>query len=203
MTSGTKNWIIIVLSLIILTGVFFLGYSRYPVWHKQEVAKCDTIILHDTVIHTIIDSFPYYKLRVDSIKYKDPKWMDSVIAANIKDTLGLESFFNDYYALHYYNRSWNDTLIEISIGDLITENKPTHNNFSYRFLKPIEVHTTTTIVNNYSKYIYLAGSVSLPDSKYSNFGLYGAFPKTIFGLSYMPFNPGVMATIGIKIIKIK
>lgn len=203
MNSSTKNWIIAILILIVLTGVFFFGYSRYPIWRPCPVTNSDTVYVYDTIEHHIVDSFPYYVSHTDSIKYKDKHWMDSVILANKVDTNALYNIFQKFYAEYHYTREWNDTLVIITINDVITENKPTHNNFTYKLLKPLTVINNSTTVTNYSKYIYLGGSLSIPDSKYSNVGLYGAFPRTFIGISYIPFNPGAMFTIGVKIVKIK
>jgi hypothetical protein len=71
MTSSTKNWIIVILSLVILTGVFFFGYAMYPKWNPCPQIKSDTIYSHDTIPHLIPDSIPYYIERIDSVKYKD------------------------------------------------------------------------------------------------------------------------------------
>jgi hypothetical protein len=203
MTSGTKNWIIAGMALIILTGIFFLGYSRYPVWNKPSQSTHDSIFIHDTVPKIIPDSFPYYIEKKVAVKYRDSVWMDSVIKANRVDTTGIFNIYREYYSLNYYDRNWQDTLVQITIHDMITENMPADNNFTYKLLKPLTVIDNSTTTNLYTKYIYLGGSITLPDSKYSNLGVYGAFPRSFFGISYIPYNPGVMLTAGFKIIKFK
>lgn len=203
MNNSTKNWIIGILFLIVLIGTWIFGYTRYPVWHPQEHGSDSIVYIYDTTPHGIPDSFPFYVIIKDSIKYRDPIWMDSVIQANKVDTSSLNTIFREFYSFNYYTRIWQDTLVQISINDMITENRPDDNNFSYKLLKPLTIIDNTTTTNIYTKYLYLAGSVTLPDSKYSSFGLYGSFPKTIFGISYMPFSPGVMTTIGVKIVKFK
>jgi hypothetical protein len=89
------------------------------------------------------------------------------------------------------------------MGDIVTKNQIIKSDITYTLLKPISIIDNTSIVINYSKYIYLGGSITIPNSEYSNLGVYGAFPKSIFGLSYIPYHPGVMITAGIKIIKLK
>lgn len=203
MKSSTKNWIMLGMAVVILTGIFFLGYSRYPVWNPQAISDPDTVLIHDTVPHVIVDSFPYYVVRKDSVLYRDPVWMDSVIQAAKIDTTEMAVVFREYYGIHIYERKWADSLISIIVNDTITQNRPENNNFKYTFLKPISIIDNTKTEINYSKYIYLGGSVSIPDSKFSNFGTYIALPRSFYGLSYMPWQKGVMATAGFKIIKLK
>ena len=203
MTSGTKNWIIAGMALVILTGIFFLGYSRYPVWHPQEPGSDSIVYIYDTFDHHIIDTFPFYIIKKDSIKYRDPVWMDSVIQASKIDTTEINKFLRDYFAEHFYNRKWNDTLISINMGDIVTENQIVKSDITYKLLKPTSIIDNTQTVNNYSKYIYLGGSLSIPNSKFSNAGIYGAFPRTFYGASYMPWQPGILFTVGFKIIKLK
>jgi hypothetical protein len=203
MNNSTKNWIIGILFLIVLIGTWIFGYTRYPVWNHQPTVSDSIIYVYDTFDHHIIDTFPFYIIKKDSIKYKDPIWMDSVIKANKIDTTQLSWYIKDYFAEHYYNRKWNDTLITINMGDIVTKNQIIKSDITYTLLKPISIIDNTSIVINYSKYIYLGGSITIPNSEYSNLGVYGAFPKSIFGLSYIPYHPGVMITAGIKIIKLK
>ena len=203
MTSGTKNWIIAGMALIILTGIFFLGYSRFPVWNPQPAGSDSIVYVYDTFDHHIIDTFPFYIIKKDSIKYRDPVWMDSVIQASKIDTTEINKFLRDYFAEHFYNRKWNDTLISINMGDIVTENQIVKSDITYKLLKPISIIDNTSTVINYSKYIYLGGSITIPNAEYSSLGVYGAFPKSLFGVSYIPYHPGVMVTAGIKIIKLK
>jgi len=203
MKSSTKNWIMAGMALIILLGVFWLGYSRYPVWNEIKPGKDSIIYIHDTVPHVIVDTFPFYIIRKDSVLYRDPVWMDSVIQAAKIDTQEMATIFREYYAFHPYERKWADSLISIIVNDTITQNRPENNNFTYKLLKPTTIIDNTKTEIIYSKYIYIGGSVSIPNSEFSNFGLYAALPRTLFGVSYMPWQKGVMATVGFKIIKIK
>lgn len=129
--------------------------------------------------------------------------MDSVIESNKVDTGLLNTIIRKFYSFNYYDRNWQDTLVQISIHDMITENRPSDNNFTYRLLKPISIIYNSTTTNLYTKYIYIGGSLSIPDSKSSNLGIYGAFPRTFYGISYMPWQKGILFTAGFKIIKIK
>lgn len=205
MTSSTKNWIMVGMAVVILTGIFFLGYSRYPVWNPVAISHPDTVLIHDTVPHVIVDSFPYYVIKKDSVKYRDPIWMDSVIQAAKIDTVEMATIFREYYAFHPYDRIWTDpdSLIKIILNDTITQNRPENNNFTFKLLKPLVIIDNTKTEINYSKYTYLGGSVSIPDSKFSSVGVYGAFPRVFTGISYMPWQKGFQVTAGFKIIKIK
>lgn len=203
MTSSTKNWIIVGMALIILAGTWFWGYTRYPVWHPLPEQKDSIVYVHDTITHVIVDSFPFYVIKKDSVMYRDPVWMDSVIQAAKIDTQEMATIFREYYAFHAYKRDWADSLVSITVMDTITQNRPEENYFTYKLLKPTSIIDNTKTEINYSKYMYLGGSVSIPDSKYSSVGVYSAFPRTLFGVSYMPWQKGVMGTVGFKIIKIK
>jgi hypothetical protein len=193
MTSQTKNWIIGILILIVLTGVFFLGYSRYPIWKPCPTTTSDTIYKIDTIIHYIPDSIPFYITKIDSVIYHDTVFKDVDTAAILKD----------YYAWHYYTRNWDDTLLSVTLKDVISENKVIDHEFTYKIVRPQVVVNNVTNITNYLKYLYLGGGITLPDSKYSNFGVYGAFPRTLIGLGYIPFSPGVNITLGFKIAKFK
>ena len=191
------------MALVILAGIWTWGYTRYPVWNPCKESKDSIVYIHDTVPHIIVDSFPYYVIKKDSVMYRDPEWMDSVIQAAKIDTTEMATIFREYYASHIYERKWTDSLISIIVNDTITQNRPENNNFTYKLLGPVSIIDNTKTEIIYSKYIYIGGSVSIPDSKFTNVGLYGAFPRTLYGVSYMPWQRGIMATAGFKIIKLK
>lgn len=192
MTSQTKNWIIAVLILIILLGVWIWGYSTYP--HFNPIVEVhDTIIKIDTIHHTIISEYPYYISKTDTIILRD------TISA-IVDTAAILQL---YYAFHVYERSWNDSSLSVTVRDVVSENKYFDSDFSYQILRPKEIINSTNISYSYSKYLYIGGSVYIPDAKYSNVGVFYASGKVIFGLGYILYQNGVNVTGAIKIGKFK
>jgi len=189
----TKNWIIAGLILCVLTGVWFWGYYTCKNRNPLPEAISDTVYIHDTIKHTITDRVPYYITRLDSVIIRDTVFREIDTAAILED----------YFAVHYYLRTWQDSLIKVSIEDAVTENNFISNNFTYQFLRPQTLINNVTNITNFNKYLYIGGSVTLPDAKYSNVGVYGAFSRSFFGLSYMPYQKGVMFTGGFRIVKMK
>lgn len=197
MTNSTKNWIIVILSLVILTGVFFFGYAMYPKWNPCPQTKPDTIYVHDTVIHHIPDTIPYYIERIDSVKYKDQEWMDSVLIALKVDTAEL---LKKYYARYYYHREWKDSLLSVQMRDVISENKFVNNIFTYEILRP---QTIVQNIDNSKTYAsYLQGGLDIPfqNIKYTSLGAQYINPKFYVGLGYGP-SIGVVVKGGFTIFK--
>ena len=181
------------LVLIVLTGIFFLGYSRYPVWNPEPVPIHDTIVKIDTVHHTIISEYPYYISKTDTIILRD------TIPAIVDTALILQKHF----AYYTYSRSWNDSLLSVSLTDVITENKVMGSEFSYRILRPQTVINNTDITYNYQKYIYAGLSVSVMNPKYTSINAYGAFSRTLIGIGYVPFANGAQLTAAYRIASFK
>jgi len=147
------------LILLIFAAAFFGGYKYHALRNPCAVLSTDTLYIHDT-IRTIPDTVPWYIIQKDSIKYRDKKWMDSVIAATRIDT---NAILEDYYAIHYYSRDWidQDSTIKVMAEDAVSENRIIDNVFSFQLLKP------QTIINNvvnsppvYNR--YLTGGMDIP-----------------------------------------
>ena len=80
--------------------VMFVCFVSGCNYHKKRF-KCpeittNTIIIHDTLIHEIVDSFPYYVQNWDTIIYTD----------TIIQPVDTAEILRDYFALHVYNRHW-------------------------------------------------------------------------------------------------
>lgn len=193
MTGKEKNIIIIVLSAIILAGVWFWGYYTYPRTHPPPVTVSDTVTVVDTVQHHIIDKIPYYIVKTDSVVLRDTIFMYVDTAVILRD----------YFAIHYYDRQWKDSLISVTLRDEITENKPFYSSFSYQIFRPQTVVNNTTSITSYAKYLYLGTAVNLSDINSVKFGVYGALPKSMFGIAYSPYMKSISVTAAFKIVKFK
>lgn len=196
MNNKTKN-IIVAIAVLIILGLFFgIGYYAHSKWNPCPVSDTTVVYVYDTVTHEIHDSIPYYK--VDSVKYRDQAWMDSVIKANKVDTVKLLA---DYYAIHYYTRTWEDSLLTVSLKDAISENKPGENTFTYRILRPQQIVNNVVNEYNYSRYLYFGLDVPIRDVKYANVDLLYAFKRGYAGVGYSPKLNSISIKAGIKIAK--
>jgi hypothetical protein len=201
-----KNWWVLIIIIFLLTGAFWLGFKAHARFRPCIVDR-DTIKIYDTVEHKVPDTIPFYYAKIDSVKYRDKHWMDSVIKANKVDTAAILA---DYYAIHYYGRDWydidtvkNDTLIHIRLDDAITENMPIDNNFSYRYYKPQTIINNSVTNVSYSSYLYGTLTLPIPDTKFASLGLSYASGRGLIGVGYMPFNKGVSLTGGFKLVRFR
>ena len=170
----TLNYILVGLVLIALFGVGYLGYTIYPRQHPCPTTQTDTIYVYDTIPHYIPDTIPYYVVVRDTIFYPD------TIPA-VVDTL---SILKQFYASYYYTRTWEDSLLTATIKDVITENKPIDNIFTYKILRPQTI--VTNITNNYSygKYIIAGVDVPMKDIKYVNIDVMFVTKRWYTGVGY-------------------
>ena len=90
-----------------------------------------------------MDTVPWYIVKHDSIVYRDTVFKD-VDTANI---------LKDYFAIHYYTRFWQDTLIAVTKHDVISKNDFISSELTYKLLKPVTI--INNVINNvfYSRYI--------------------------------------------------
>jgi hypothetical protein len=190
-----KTVYLILAVLSVLSIAYISGCVR-----GRRTAKCPTIstevvILHDTATHYIPNYVPWYIAGKDTTIY-----IDRLIPAKV-DTLAI---LRDYYALHYQDRFWSDSLIQVTLKDMITQNKATPQKFTYKILRP------QTIINNtqdnsvhYQSYLYIGGSVPINKFDYSSIDLTLALPKWSIGVSYAPGVNTFMVRAGVKIIAFK
>ena len=191
MIAKIKDYLIGISILIILLLFAFIGGCQ----RGKRIKICPEIITNvvhvtDTVIYNIVDSFPYYISHTDTIIYTD----------TVIQPVDTAMILMDYFALHVYNRTWEDSLIKVDLRDTVTQNRFTGNDFKYRILRP---QTITNITQDnsvhYSKYLY--GGVDIPfyNAEYSEVSLLIAFKKGYIGAGYAPFQKGFSLKTGIKL----
>jgi hypothetical protein len=169
------KYLILVVSVLLLSGAFIGGCQ----WHKKyrscpEIVT-HTVILHDTILHRIVDSFPYYIVRRDSIVYRDTVFKD----------VDTNAILEDYFALHYYSRTWEDSLLSAKSEDAISQNGFVDNKFTYRILRPQSI-TYNQIDNSvhYNKYLLLGLSVPIQDYKTAQLEAVFVLPKFYIGAGF-------------------
>lgn len=176
--------------MIILAGVWIWGYSMYPHFNPAPITHTDTIFKVDTVEHHIISKVPYYISKTDTIIIRDTVLKDIDTAAILVN----------YFAWHTYERIWNDSTVKITLRDVISENKVYDSDLDYKILKPQVLITEVKNTYNYSKYLYVGGTVSLKDA---SIGAFYASGKTLIGLQYNPFIQSSSVLFGLQIAKFK
>jgi hypothetical protein len=198
MTSGSKmlekasKYIIVFALLVIIAGAFIGGFSYRKKFYPCPESFTHTVILYDTIIHRIADTVPYYIVRYDSVTFRDTVFESVDTAAILKD----------YFAEHYYTRTFNDSLLSAEIKDVISRNSFGECKFSYRILRPQIINTTT--VNNsvvYSKYILLGLDVQIKDYKFAEIEAMFAFKQGYFGLGFS--QKGLSVKVGGTLFKFK
>jgi hypothetical protein len=192
-TSRDKNIIILVLSVIVLAGFFFFGYSMYPRWNPKPEVVTDTIIKVDTVEYTIRDTVPWYVVLKDTIFLRDtiPKIVDTA------------AILRDYYALHSYYRVWEDSLLRVELNDVISENKSVDSWFMYEILRAQTIINKSEISYSYTRYLYAGLTLPFMDAKYTDLHLLYAFSKGYIGAGYMAYLRSPTVSIGVTIAKFK
>src|SRR5574343_101495 len=108
-----KNSLITILSILLLTGAFVAGWKAYPKLYPCPEIQRDTIMIRDTIIHYIPDTVPWYIVKRDTV----------IVNHNIPTVVDTAAILADYYAIHYYTRNWQDSIVEITSEDAIAENR--------------------------------------------------------------------------------
>jgi hypothetical protein len=193
-----KNWWVLIIIIFLLTGAFWLGFKAHARFRPCPEVKTDTLYVYDTIYHEILDSFPVYIIKKDTV----------IVNHNIPAIVDTAAILCDYYSIHYYTRDWydinqSDTLIHIRLEDAIMENMPIDNNFSYRWYKPQTV--INNVVNNvsYSSYLYAGISAPLNDYKFAAGSVYFASDRLLLGIGYIPYYKSLSVTGGIKLARFK
>lgn len=176
-----KTGIYTVVFLILLYFSFKMGYNYRSDNSVSLLKEVDTVFIKDTFKYVIYDKVPEYILIRDSVKYRDEVWADSVIRVNKVDTLEL---LRKYYAVHYYIRSWTDSLISIIRHDAISENDFIDSKIEYEFLQPRSI--VRNIQYSYNQYLY--GGITIPFGNFNYTGLQISYAGSRFatGLIYQP-----------------
>jgi hypothetical protein len=155
------SWKNILLGFVIalfLLGGLWGGYKLYPSLHPCPETTSDTVYVYDTVWHTIHDTIPWYVIKHDSIVYHNTVFKDVDTAAILKD----------YFAIHYYTRLWQDTLISIVKHEAISKNDFISSELTYKLLKPMTVINNVTNNNFYSRYIIFGADIPFKQVEHMN-----------------------------------
>lgn len=157
----SNDYIVVGLIILALLGVGYFGYTMYPKINKCPETASDTVYVHDTAWHTIQDTVPWYIVKYDSIIYRDTVFKDVDTTAILKD----------YYAIHYYTRLWQDTLIAVTKHDAISKNDFISSELTYKLLKPMTVINNVTNNNLYSRYIIFGVDLPFKQVKHMNINI--------------------------------
>jgi hypothetical protein len=180
------------LFLCVLAGFWFWGYKSYPKLKPCPQIVSNTVILHDTIIHRIVDTVPYYIVRRDSIIYRDIIFKDIDTAAILRN----------FYAIHYFTRTWEDSLLSAKSEDAISQNEFVDNKFTYRILRTQSI-TYTTVDNSvvYNKYILLGLNVPIQDYQSAQIEAIFVMPKFYLGAGFG--TKGLSVKAGGTLFKLK
>ncbi len=184
MSNKTQNTIIGVLITIVILFSFLIGYNTYPKWNTPITVN-DTIFKVDTVEHTIVDTFPWFVVKRDTIIYRD----------TITREVDTAVILREYFATHYYSRTWQDSSVIITVDDAVSENKLIDQVLKYEITRPQSIVNVSQVNYSYSRYLY-AGIRA--DYKGAGFGLFYADRRALYGLGYNPFNRNI--ELGFQVI---
>lgn len=186
--------------LIIALAMLILGLIYGKKWADKEnipIVTTNTEYVYDTTTVVIENDVHHYHVDIDTIFYPD--------SIEIHEDIDTLSILREYYATFKYNRTWEDTAIQINFTDFISQNKILKTNWlEYKILRPQVINTTENKVVNYNRYVYLSMKGGLiPEYKYTGYGLQYAGPRWTYGGFYEPWNPyyKYSFTIGFKLIK--
>lgn len=191
----TKSIIIgIVIAVLLLLGGW-AGYKIYPIRHPCPVIVSDTFYYYDSVPHIIWDTVPWYHLVLDSIPYPDTQYVN----------IDTGKIINDYFARHYFTREWKDSLLSVTLKDVITQNKPVDNSFTYKLLRPQTVINNSTNSYSYSRYITVGADFPFKSIKHLNMNLELKYisPKWNVGIGYDAELNCPTVSIGATVLKLK
>lgn len=191
----TSTYIVIGIVLLAFALVFFAGYKMYPKKNPCPQIESDTVYLHDTVIHEIYDTIPYYIIRVDTvIQYE-------IIYENVDSSVIIERWL---YSYEIYDREWNDSLITVTLKDTIFQNEPIGCIFNYKILRPQTViHNTINKVTRYDKYIITGFDMTVLNPRYSEIEAMYVWGNGMLGIGYTPEVKSFNIKMGIPIVRFK
>ena len=192
---------------VLLLALSFIGGCQY---HKRTikppVETTETITVHDTVLHRIVDSFPFYIKGDVKIVYRDTG------TYHIVDTAAILA---DHFAVHQYDRQWEDSLLHVNLTDYVSENDFVKSEFSYKLLRPQTIiNKTYDYSTHYDKYVYFGFSLPVYPFKVNevnnehigNINYLGlealmAYPKGYFRVAWQPYAETFSLGFGAKIMK--
>lgn len=206
MTNRFKFWLITVLTLIVLTGIYFAGWFTYRNTHPPPVFTSSHTVVYDTASKHIYHIYPWYTEKLVSKTYRDKAWIDSIKNANQLDSAGI-----NFYATYQYNRMiadidsvTKDTSLIVKWSDAISQNKAMPvNGFDYKYIRPTYITENIDKSVNYNKYLLFGISTPFKDMSYGMAELTVVAPKWYVGAGYMPKMQSVTVKAGITLFKIK
>jgi hypothetical protein len=169
-----SNYIIVGLVILALLGVGYFGYTLYPRWNKCPEITSDTVYLKDTVSHVILDTVPWYHLVVDTVIYTDTNFINIDTGAILKD----------YFAWHSYTRTWEDSLLAVTLHDIVSQNKFGGNEFTYKILRPQTIIQNVMKNNIYKKYILVGTGFTMKDREGVDLDAMYVNRRFYFGVGY-------------------
>ena len=185
------NLILFLMAIVIMFVCFVSGCNYHKRRFKCPEITTHTVILHDTIVHQIVDSFPYYVVKNHTIVERDTiRDIDTVFVTK------------DYYSYHIYDRHWEDTLLQVDLRDTITENRFLGNDFRYKILRPQQIINYTQDNSiHYSTYLY--ASVGIPFNNPNSFdiSIYLASKRFLIGGGYLPLQKGFVLNAGVNIAR--
>ncbi len=192
---SVQKYIYYILAFLFFMLIVFMKGCQYGKQHKKcpEIIT-NTVIIHDTVTHEIVSTYPHYINHTDTIIYIDTVLQDVDTAAILKD----------YFATHISDNRWQDSLVIVDLKTYISENKLKNSIFNYRILRPQTI-TVNTVDNSihYNKYLLLGLNVPLKDKNYETIECTFVAPKWYAGAGYMPNIKSFTAKAGINILRFK
>jgi len=177
-----------------LAGSFIGGcqYGRSKVKCPEIVSN--TVLVHDSIIHHIVDTFPYYIVKRDSIIKRVE------VPANVDTAAILQA----YYDVYKYDRQFKDSLLQVNLTDYVSQNDFQGSDFSYKILR------AQTIVNNtidntvtYNRYIYFGLDVPLMDVNYVELEATFNWERGYVGVGWEPKIKSINLKAGVPIFKFK
>lgn len=178
------------LAIFVMFACFISGCCYHKNHSKCPEIITNTVIIHDTLIHEIVDTFPYYISHTDTVIYTD-------IIIQPVDTAEI---LRDYFALHIYNRHWEDSLLSVNLRDTITENHFLGNQFQYQILRPQTIINTTQDNSiHYAKYVYAGFDLPFKNMEYASVDVLYVFSRGYLGFGYIPLQKCISFEIGLRL----
>jgi hypothetical protein len=191
-TTSFKNWTIFVLTLIVLTGIFFAGYFTYKGSHPCLI-RSDTTYVTDTVVRTIKLMEPFLIVKLDTV----------ILTKEIPAVVDTAAILQLYYSTYEYTRTFEDSTLKAVLWDRVTQNKPAVISFDYTIKRPQQIIQQVDNSVSYNSYVYIGGSIPLYEAKRANLGVFVASNRGLFGVAYIPAQNSFNVTGAFKIIKIR
>jgi len=196
------------LALFVMVACFVSGCNYHKHRHLCPEITTNTVIIHDTAWHRVVDSLNHI---VDSLKNQpqpDPVIVylpgePVPIPADIDTAAILARYYTTYrYYWQYPEKFTPGDSIRIKLNTTISQNKPLVYDLSYQWLKPQTI-TNNSVDNSvhYNKYLYVG--MDLPFYKMENAEITAllAFRRGQIGFGYAPISKTGSFKIGLPLLK--